>query len=125
MTNDRGVSRRDFLRLRTTERGRLLEVSCRALFMRCADAAIPPAASPDEHEPWMGEPPAVLIRRSADEIIDSFEQDLRDVQVLRLLDPQWLQSIRGAARIEEAIAAFRSRGGIVETSTAPDSDPRT
>ena len=40
MTVDGRVSRRDFLRLRTTERGRLLEVSCRALFMRCADATI-------------------------------------------------------------------------------------
>ena len=40
MTVDGRFSRRDFLRLRTTERGRLLEVSCRTLFMRCADATI-------------------------------------------------------------------------------------
>ena len=114
VTQDRGVSRRDFLRLRKTDRGRLLEVSCRALFMRCADAAIAPPASPEEHEAWMGEPPAVITRRSADEIIDSFEQDLREVQVLRLVEPEWLENIQSAAHIEAAIAAFRNRGGVVE-----------
>jgi hypothetical protein len=114
VTQDRGVSRRDFLRLRKTDRGRLLEVSCRALFMRCADAAIAPPPSPEEHEAWMGEPPAVIVRRSADEIIDSFEQDLREVQVLRLVEPEWLENLQSAAHIEAAIAAFRSRGGIVE-----------
>ena len=114
MTVDGRLSRRDFLRLRTTERGRLLEVSCRALFMRCADAAI---VHEDvvEWEPWMGEPPPVIHRRSADDLLEAFEQDLRDVRVLRLLDAEWLDSIEGAPRIEAAISAFRARGGIVET----------
>ena len=125
MTNDRSVSRRDFLRLRRTERGKVLEVSCRALFMRCADAAIVPQTSVEEYESWMGEPPAVINRRSADEIVESFEQDLRDVQVLRLVEPEWLQNIQGAARIEAAIAAFRIRGGVVEIATGPDSDSRS
>jgi hypothetical protein len=117
------LSRRDFLRLRTTERGRLLEVSCRTLFMRCADAAIahederrggplgPPVV---EWEPSMGEPPAVIHRRSADELLEAFEHDLRDVRVLRLLDAEWLDSIKAAPRIEAAITAFRARGGVVE-----------
>ena len=78
MTVDGRLSRRDFLRLRTTERGKLLEVSCRALFMRCADATI---VHEDVvgWEPWMGEPPPVIHRRSADDLLDAFEQDLRDV----------------------------------------------
>lgn len=110
---DRGVSRRDFLRLRRTERGKVLEVSCRAMFMRCADAAI--VSEPvDDWEPWMGEPPAVLNRRSLDDILQSFEQDLADVQVLKLLEPEWLDSISGAARVQAAIAAFTARGGVVE-----------
>ena len=114
MTVDGRLSRRDFLRLRTTERGRLLEVSCRTLYMRCADATI---AHEDvvEWEPWMGEPPSVVHRRSADDLLEAFEQDLRDVRVLRLLDAEWLHSIEGAPRIEAAISAFRARGGIVET----------
>ena len=114
MTVDGRLSRRDFLWLRTTERGRVLEVSCRALFMRCADAAI---AHEDvvEWEPWMGEAPPVIHRRSADDLLDAFEQDLRDVRVLRLRDAEWLNSIEGAPRIEAAISAFRARGGVVET----------
>ena len=114
MTVDGRLSRRDFLRLRTTERGRLLEVSCRALFMRCADAAI---VHEDvvEWKPWMGEPPPVLHRRSVDDLLEAFEQDLREARVLRLLDAEWLDSIEGAPRIEAAISAFRARGGVVET----------
>lgn len=110
---DRALSRRDFLRFRRTERGKVLEVSCRAMFMRCADAAI--VSEPvEEWEPWMGEPPAVINRRSADEILQSFEQDLVDVQVLKLLEPEWLDSITGAARVQAAIGAFAARGGVVE-----------
>ena len=112
---DRGVSRRDFLRLRRTERGRLLEVSCRALFMRSADAKIE-AEEPVDWEPGMGEPPAVIHRRSAEDLVESLERDLRDAQVLRLLEPEWLENIEGASRIQAAIAAFRARGGVVELS---------
>ena len=114
MTVDGRLSRRDFLRLRATERGRLLEVSCRTLFMRCADATIV-LEDVVEWEPWMGEPPPVIHRRTADDLLEAFEQDLRDVRVLRLLDAEWLDSIEGAPRIEAAISAFRARGGVVET----------
>ncbi|MGC4085819.1 MAG: hypothetical protein QM736_27755 [Vicinamibacterales bacterium] len=116
-SHDQAISRRDFLRLRRTEQGKVLDVSCRAMFMRCADAAI--VSEPvDEWEPWMGEPPAVITRRSADEILESFERDLADVQVLRLLEPEWLDNIAGAARVQAAIAAFRARGGVVEAGAA-------
>lgn len=113
--SDGGMSRRDFLRFRRTERGKVLEVSCRAMFMRCADAAI--VSEPvEDWEPWMGEPPAVFHRRSADEILQAFEQDLADVQVLRLVEADWIESMNGAARVQSAIAAFTARGGIVERS---------
>ena len=63
----------------------------------------------------MGEPPAVIHRRSADELLEAFEHDLRDVRVLRLLDAEWLDSNKAAPGIEAAITAFRARGGVVET----------
>jgi len=47
--------------------------------------------------------------------VHAFEQDLRDVRMLRLLDAEWLDSIEGAPRIQAAISAFRARGGVVET----------
>ena len=113
MTADGRLSRRDFLRLRKTERGNVLEVSCRAMFMRCADATIV-SESVEPWEPWMGEPPAVITRRTADELLKAFERDLGDAQVLRLLDAEWLDTIEGGVRLQAAIAAFRARGGVVE-----------
>jgi hypothetical protein len=62
----------------------------------------------------MGEPAPVLHRRAAGELIDAVEAQLREAQVLRLLDPEWLDSIEGRARLEAVIDAFRVRGGIVE-----------
>ena len=114
MTTHRRLSRRDFLRLRKTERGNVLEVSCRAMFMRCADATI--VSEPvDVWESWMGEPPAVISRRTAEELLESFERDLDDAQVLRLLEAEWLDAIEGGARLQAAIAAFLARGGVVES----------
>jgi hypothetical protein len=115
MSGDREISRRDFLRLRRTERGRLVEVSCRALFMRSTDAAIEPE-EPVDWEPGMGEPPAVINRRSAEDLVESLERDLGDAQILRLLEPEWLENMPGASRIHGVIAAFRARGGVVESS---------
>jgi len=115
MSSDREISRRDFLRLRRTERGRVLEVSCLALFMRSADATIE-AEEPVDWEPGMGEPPAVIHRRSAEDLVESLEHDLRDAQILRLLEPGWLEHMAGASRVQAAIASFRARGGVVESS---------
>ena len=113
MTDDRRLSRRDFLRFRRTERGKVLDVSCRALFMRLADATIDPEPLQD-YETSMGEPPAVVERRTTVEILDSLDADLRDVQVLRLLEPEWLEGIQEASRIQDALESFRLRGGVVE-----------
>ena len=113
MTEDRRLSRRDFLRFRRTERGRVLDVSCRALFMRLADATIDPEPVPD-YDAMMGEPPLVVERRTTVDILDSLDADLRDAQVLRLLEPEWLEGIQEASRIQDAIESFRMRGGVVE-----------
>ena len=114
MTDARRLSRRDFLRLRRTDGRKILEVSCRTLFMRLANATSAPE-SIDVYEPWMGEPPAVFDRPSSVEIVELFDADLRDVQVLRLLEPEWLEGIQEAPRIQGVLDAFRQRGGIVES----------
>jgi hypothetical protein len=110
------LSRRDFLRLRTTERGRTLEVSCRTLFMRCADAAVE-SADPADYEPWMGEPPASVTRPTESDLLKALEHDLRDAQFLKLLEPEWLGNLPHADRFHAAIDAFRARGGVVEAGT--------
>lgn len=89
------------------------------MFMRCADAAIV-MESVEDWEPWMGEPPQVIHRRSAGDILDSFQRDLMEVQVLRLQEPEWLEDMAGAERVQAAIAAFKTRGGVVETITVSE-----
>ena len=91
----------------------MAEVSCHALFMRCADAGLdaPDAA---EWEPWMGEPPLVMARPSVDAVLASLERDLHDAQVLRLHEPQWLESMDAAAAVRGVIDRFVARGGAVE-----------
>ncbi len=64
----------------------------------------------------MGEPPAVFERPSLDDLVESFQLDLREAQVLRLREPAWMASVHGAERFEAAITAFRARGGDVELS---------
>jgi hypothetical protein len=109
------VSRREFLsRLRSGEHGRTLELSCQMLFMRCHDATLAGDAAPVEYEPWMGEPPAVFARRTPDDILTSLAGELEGVQVLRLLEPEWLDHLAGAERLSAIIAAFRDRGGRIE-----------
>ena len=79
--------------------------------MRCSDAAIEPSRT-GEYE--SGEPPAVWERRTVDEILASIEHDLKDVQTLRLAEPEWLENMAGAAKLSDIISAFRARGGRVE-----------
>jgi hypothetical protein len=81
--------------------------------MRCSDAAITPP-SQEEYDQSIGEPPARLARRTADEIFDAIEADLRDVQVLRLIESEWLDGIAGRTRLDAMLDTFRARGGRVE-----------
>jgi hypothetical protein len=112
------MNRRDFLCLRTTPRGRILELSCRALYMRHLDleflARAEPEASELDHEPWMGEPPVVFVKRTADALLRQVESDLREVDVLQVLDGEWLTPTGLQEQMEPVFASFLSRGGRIE-----------
>lgn len=112
-TSPAAVSRRDFLRLRAGNQGRVLEVSCRALFMRCADARLPSQADAP-YEPWMGEPPAVIARASVEDLLRAFVEELEGVRTLRLFDAEWLERLGASPMFRAAIHAFEARGGRVE-----------
>jgi hypothetical protein len=81
--------------------------------MRCADADMAPT-DPVDYGSIVGEPPSVFERRSAAQIIASLESELKDVQVLRLLEPEWLDNMPAADRFRAALEAFTRRGGRVE-----------
>jgi hypothetical protein len=111
------MNRRDFLFLRQTPRGRTLELSCRALYMRTINADAPtshPEGAVFDHEPWMGEPPADFSRADGDDWVRELEAQLREVDVLKLLDSEWLASTPISGEMAPLLDAFRSRGGRVE-----------
>jgi hypothetical protein len=111
------MNRRDFLFLRRTPQGRVLELSCRTLYMRTLARAAPTTQSENTvfaHEPWMGEPPTDFEKPAGDDWLGQIENQLRDVDVLRLFDDEWLTSTPISKEIEPLLAAFRARGGRVE-----------
>lgn len=111
------MNRRDFLFFRTTSTGRTLELSCRSLYMRHLDSERLARAgrSPElDYEPWMGEPPTVFARRTDASLLRQVENDLKNVDVLRMLEGEWLASTGLGDQIEPLLAAFRARGGRVE-----------
>jgi hypothetical protein len=112
------MNRRDFLSLRVSREVPTLELSCHHLYMRCLDALESSggaaASEASVHEPWMGEPPSVFALPTADDLLRQVEEDLRQVQRLRVLDSEWLESTELGARIAPVLASFRARGGQVE-----------
>jgi hypothetical protein len=117
------MNRRDFLSLRMTRQGRVLELSCRGLFMQYLDADAGGSAARDaalDHEPWMGEPPAVLERPTAEVLLARVAEDLARVERLRLVDSEWLDSTALGPRLAPLLASFQSRGGRVERAGPND-----
>lgn len=119
------MNRRDFLRLRTTLRGRTLELSCRQLYMRFVDAQVARGdesrVSAEHHDVWMGEPAAAFTRRAPDALVQSLAEELRAVDVLRISDIEWLAATDLRTELEPLLAAFRARGGVLEYG--PPHDP--
>ena len=117
------MNRREFLLLKTEPRGRVVELSCERLYMRCLDTQVTgqpneePADSA-ETSPWGGEPPARFSERTPQHVLEELNRELRDVEVLRVVGSQWLAGdlLRD---FEHLIAMFRARGGRVEIGSRP------
>jgi hypothetical protein len=85
--------------------------------MRTLDPQAPTTSSEDavvEHEPWMGEPPADFRKSDADDWLRQVEAQLRDVEILKLLDQEWLTPTGINEQLEPVLTAFRARGGRIE-----------
>lgn len=90
MTAEKGrVSRRNFLQLRPVDRGRTIELSVRTLFESCADSNV-------------------------NELLEDFARQLEGIRVLKLFEPEWLESMDASERVRAVLAEFEARGGRVE-----------
>jgi hypothetical protein len=116
------MNRRDFLFFRTEQRTQIVELSCERLYMRYLDSQVtaaareerPTAASGDS---WDGEPPAVLDAPTTRQLFDDLDRELHGVDLLHVIDSDWLAGDEFRREFDGLISAFRARGGRVEYSS--------
>ena len=109
------MKRRDFLVLRMEQAIRVIELSCERLYMHYqqADVALRDPA-PDACELPEEELPALFVKRNTQELFDGLDRELREADVLRVVDTEWLGVDAFRQDVEVLFAAFRRRGGRVE-----------
>ena len=112
------MNRRDFLLLRKEPRQREFELSCDQLYMQCLDTGMTgpqpeDVADPAETSPWGGEPPAKFAGRSREQLFEALDRELREVEVLKVVNSQWLV---GDLRqdFDRLMEGFCARGGRVD-----------
>lgn len=114
------LGRRDLLLLRPTPRDRVFELPCQRLYMQFVDARrIRPSESPPD-EIGLGEPEAVHDTRGVCELLDALARELREAEVLCLLEPEWLVDPELRREVDRLVAAFTARGGRVEADGERD-----
>jgi hypothetical protein len=92
-------------------------VDCRRMYMRSLDAGLTAHRAEDSDaadSSWEGEPPARFEQWDADDLLRDLERDLSNVRRVRVVNRHWLASVPFAAQFDEALAAFRVRGGEIE-----------
>ena len=104
------IPRRDFLLLRTTPSETVAELSGQALYMQSLDAMLTHRTDDDgvQH----------AIDGQGDWLADTvagMKRQLAEVDVVRLVDREWLGDGALARAVDEVLAGFRARGGRVET----------
>ncbi len=113
------MNRRDFLRLRTESVGRVAVLSCERLFMHYQHASVTMGRSGDGVSPTVAEfsddePTAVFDERTTQALFSEVGRQLRDADILRVVETEWL-AVDGFRRdVEDLLATFRRRGGRVE-----------
>jgi hypothetical protein len=107
------MNRRDFLLFRTEGRAKTVELSCERLYMRYVDARRAP--EPDTEDNVVnGEPPARFARQSVRELFDAIADDVREADLLRITQRDWLADEDLRREVAALVDAVRARGGRVE-----------
>lgn len=112
------LDRRNFLRLATRGRERVLDVSCERLYVRWVDAPVAarPATLVDEAAGWSeepGEPALRTVVQTREELLGQLDAGLAGAHSVRLNEPEWLAHADLSREVYARIARFRSRGGRV------------
>jgi hypothetical protein len=110
------MNRRDFLTFRVERRLRVAELSCERLYMLLLDTELTGTSSESvDAGSWCGgEPEAVYHRRSPSDVFEQIDRDLKDVDVLRIADREWLTAGEHAPHLDRVVGEFCARGGRVE-----------
>ena len=117
------MNRRDFLFFRTEGSKRVAELSCEKLFMHCADLssgfqqADAEAGTMDEADWWAGEPPLSISSIDPEDFFRSVQTEIAAIDILQVLDIQWLAQGEFRIRVETLLAVFKAKGGEVTYRT--------
>jgi len=92
------VNRRDFILLKSDRGGRSVELSCEQLYMRYHDSH---------------------LDGSSRRLFERLENELKDIDELRLVDSAWLAGEGLGEQLEPLLDSLRARGGRVEFVRTP------
>lgn len=67
----------------------------------------------------MGEPPLVREHPSPRELLHNLDRDLKECDLLRVLDAEWLTTTDLRSGVDALVEAIRARGGEVLFEATP------
>ena len=117
------MNRRDLLLLRIDRDRRAAELSCERLYMHYQHARLTMDRSAHSSAPvvpsaWSDaddvEPAAVFDECTTQQLFHHIDRELRNADVVRVVDTGWLAVDAFRRDVEDLLAAFRQRGGRVE-----------
>jgi hypothetical protein len=106
------MKRRDFLLFRRTRHARIIEIPCERIYMHYLGAPVTEARPQDESMP--GEPTPAFTERTSQDVLNTLDTQLKDVDVVRVIDRHWLAADALSREFDAFLAAFIARGGRVE-----------
>ena len=113
------MNRRDFLLLKTDRGKETLELSCERLYMCCLNTGPTGGQQNDGFAPVDdGEPLPALDERTTRQLFNNLDRVLQDVDILRVMDREWLPDEEFSLELEALLTSFRARGGRVELAEA-------